>query len=716
MRRLGGISFAWLIALVVLHGSIAFAQPTSPEQPTEPQAEMRQASGFNDASTPRMLAQPSGSDSHRESMRGPEDSRARRPIPGGQDRTPYRWSFTILLGLGLILVLLDRRPGLPLESAPRVGPPALGTWALGLAFGVVLLVASPYPPVQSDTLRDLTLALECASGGACLGPPTSFRGMQQGAGWTRLLAWYSTLRGAPSLVTAVHVSHVVTIVIHALSFVFFLNEAQRWLKRGAALAASVLFGAIMLEVVEFPIQNNPTLSSLPMVTFFTGVALLVAERRTRWAVLAASSLALLLETHPLNAILAPQLLFASAAFAATPLRAVALSATIPLGTSWLLGERALVTNIDSLLSMGMFAPLLAACALPIALGLAVQSHLSQLPQRRRVAVVLFGISGLSLGAPLILALITGQSLVGPYILSAMVGVPVLLSPLLRSLPSRPRVGRVVHALIALVAVASVLLVAADTRMSVTYAELKPLTNAIYARGESWDSIPNLLESPEDPSREDGNRWTPKAKPIRLESDSPRLLLVRESDWETLSIDRPWRKRRIGRGMLLLYSKLDRWVAPAPVPGSTPRRLTFPIRPRDADEGLVRHLQVPAPLDDDWHIVAVEGVEYLGTLPSDEIILVQKRPTEGVLVLEALDAEEPECDPEEGAEEEAVGAETPERDALEGEPQDDEEPECEAPDDESTEVPPPVLFEITDEEHDFLDPLLESHPNAFVAAG
>ncbi len=290
---------------------------------------------------------------------------------------------------------------------------ARGLLALGLAGGAAaaLWLTASAPPLHPDTNRDLLLARDCLESGICLGPSTSFDGLQQHGGWTRLLASFRALGSSPVG------AHRSLIVLNALGAgVLGFVAAARLSVPVAAGAAAVAFSWSMWAA-GFPILWNPSLAPLAYALLFAGAL----ERR--WVVAGVvSGLGAVgaVETHVAGLIALAVIVLALRTFADRPLRAVLIALSVFCGVELALSAPAILMNLESPIARRAVVPALV-------LGLGVSWLLGGLVRRRvrpsrRLVVVLALCAVGTTGPPLLAALAAGHFLTARYFAVAIVPV------------------------------------------------------------------------------------------------------------------------------------------------------------------------------------------------------------------------------------------------------------------------------------------------------
>lgn len=617
-------------------------------------------------------------------------------LPSQTMRTLRRCSW-LLLAFALMTTLFDRRRRDPKvldtsERAPEVGWPQGSAWLIGLLFAALLHWTAPLPPLHNDTLRDAFLAIDCSVGRACFGASSSFAHLQQGAGWVRLLGWLSSWdRSVPGPFAAIKLGHYFAIVVHALVLVLLHNEARRWLPARAVLPVTIIAAGMLVRIVEYPVLHNPTLASLPVALFFVSSALLVAEGRLRWVVLAAVSVAAGMETHPMAAVLFPALLLITAAFARRLPGSVAFAMGILPGWWLFVSPSASEANLHALVSRNLHVPLLAGLAAIVAAGLVLRPKLATWSQRKRVNVTMFAMSAALLVAPAVLSFLSGKELVARYVPAALVAVPILLAPLWM-LVRAPWLTWASFALISL----SVGTFFVDVRSQQTFSfvELQRLAAGLKESGETWASVTNRFVSPE-------NSLIQSALAAAMDLNSPdtddpstlRIALTTEAEWSGHAPDPGWNTVFPGSEYVSLHARLNAWVDtsefticispdhfeqqgagpserelcgptglrrlnPAARPNARLSAQVFPelvnvdrlvgaaklpmdatvfvkqklrVRPRLPEESPVRHLQVMSG-NGDWVFVSVDRLDYRGALPAREIELLQHEPSDGEITI------------------------------------------------------------------------------------
>lgn len=569
--------------------------------------------------------------------------------------------------LGLSLVLLERRRLGP-DPARRLPPPVVGRrrWALALVFTVAVALAlfftADAPPLHPDTNRDLLLARDCLERGVCLGPSTSFGGLQQHAGWIRLL----TLLRAMGLDPVG--AHRVLIVFDALGAGVLASLAARRLPLSlAAVVAAVAFSWLMWAA-EFPILWNPTLAPLAYAVLYAGVL------DHRWAV--AGSLAGLgavaaVETHIAGLVATAVLVLGLRALADRPGRAVALGLALFVGLEGVLSSRAIGLNLDA-----SIAPLVLP-ALPLALTVSwlVGGWLRRrIESRSALELAVLALAALgTTGPPLVAALAAGHFLSARYFALAVVPLAGLSGAALARLMGRHRAGAAVLAASALafsmlpwseaaqrqyydlgeVAVLADALDVrerhADVRVSLQ-GPLAPLLGegfAVWARDasfepreasalrvvrvadegmlpEGWRALP-LPSGMVGGLSERESRLRPLAAELCLASGGePACLVLTPEMWRVFGGDRDTYER-LSSGILPAAERLRERVSEE---GETLRLFArIPVRAG----GVERTLQLFDELDGSgWRIAGVDGVAHRGELGGQRIVLGAGR---GTLTLE-----------------------------------------------------------------------------------
>ena len=262
---------------------------------------------------------------------------------------PTGWSAWLL---PLILLMVSTAPWLLLHRrrppGERDAPPAEGargslavraSFALGAGIlgASALLVAASAPPLHSDTLRDLFLARDCLEGHGCLGASTSFGGLEQHAGWVRLLAAWQGLGLDP-----VGVYRAVALLSGlGASLVYFAASAvsRRWV----ALAATAVAFSGLVGAAGLPILWNPSLTPLAYGMLFAGLLGPPPIHRSPAvdlgaAIVSGLGAAVAMETHVVGVLTLPVLVVGLQLSAKRPRIVVPLALTVAVGlellTSW----------------------------------------------------------------------------------------------------------------------------------------------------------------------------------------------------------------------------------------------------------------------------------------------------------------------------------------------------------------------------------------------
>lgn len=171
-------------------------------------------------------------------------------------------------------------------------------WVIGglVAFvSLIFLVENRLEsPVNPDTARDLLQAVACVNGNAelCLrGPHTSMYGLYQGSLWVRFLAMMHVWQIPPSQ------ANFIVLGLISLGAGVTAISALRCAGRIAAILAGVVFVALALPVIEYPLFWNPSLLPLPLAVFVWALLEHLRIGQTRTVIIAAFSLALCADLH-----------------------------------------------------------------------------------------------------------------------------------------------------------------------------------------------------------------------------------------------------------------------------------------------------------------------------------------------------------------------------------------------------------------------------------
>lgn len=243
------------------------------------------------------------------------------------------------------------------------GDVAVGVGAGLLTVVVTALVAPPppSPPLHIDTSRYLLLAADCASGDGCQAVPTSIPGLDHEAGGTRFFALLRSLGLSPTG------QHLVLVLLLALSTGILAVWVRRRFPGAHALTASALFLAATLATLSAPRLWTPLLAPLPLVVHTIATVGMARTGKTAWAVLAATSLAILGDLHLAHGILAAPFLLVAAASLRRPLSGLVLALPAAAGIAALTAPETWVLLSSHLTSARVLAALAGALVL-LALG------------------------------------------------------------------------------------------------------------------------------------------------------------------------------------------------------------------------------------------------------------------------------------------------------------------------------------------------------------
>ncbi|MBO6935977.1 MAG: hypothetical protein JJ863_13415 [Deltaproteobacteria bacterium] len=422
--------------------------------------------------------------------------------------------------------------------------------ALSLASAVALWLTASAPPLHPDTNRDLLLARDCLESSVCLGPSTSFGGLDQHGGWTRLLALLRGIGLAPAQ------AHQVLIGLNAVGAGLLAFVAARRLPLLVALPSSAVAFTWLMWGASFPILWNPTLTPLAYALLFAGAL----ERR--WAVAAVMGglgAVLAVETHVAGLVALGVLVLALRALADRPVRAVLLALLIFGSLELALSAPAIAKNLSAPLARRVVLP-----SLVVGLGMAwlvggVVRRRTR-PSRRAIVVLALSAAGTT-GPPLLAALAAGHFLTARYFVAAIVPLVALGAVALAALLASRR--RAVRWIAPAVAVAAVALSvprwkdAAD-RQFYDLAEVAVLADALDV-AEGYPRVRLGLRGPMTGLLGEGlAAWAPDAT-FEPPSDAPTRRVVRVED----SSDLPegWRAVALPSGAVAGIGELASWLRP-----------------------------------------------------------------------------------------------------------------------------------------------------------
>jgi len=415
---------------------------------------------------------------------------------------------------------------------------------------VALWLTARAPPLHPDTNRDLLLARDCLESGLCLGPSTSFGGLQQHGGWTRLLAALRGLGLEPAGV------HRVLIGLDAAGAGVLAFVASRRLPLVLAFAGSVVAFSWLVWAASFPILWNPSLSPLAHALLFAG-----ALERRWWAagVLGGLGVVGAVETHLAGLVALAVVVLALRALAERPGRAVALALLVFAGLELTLSAPAIEMNLASVSARRIVLP-----AIVVGLGLSwlvgglLRRRLG--PGRRTLAVLALCALGTT-GPPLLAALAAGHFLTARYFVSAIVPAVGLGAAALEWLWSREaRPARWAAPLLALAALALSAKPWADAadRHYYDLAEVAAIADALEV-ADGYARVRLSLRGPMTGLLGEGlAAWAEDAR-FDPPADAPTLRVVRVEDLR--SLPEAWRVVPLASGAFVGVSELRSWLRP-----------------------------------------------------------------------------------------------------------------------------------------------------------
>jgi len=544
--------------------------------------------------------------------------------------------------------------------AASFGPDFVGRrdrWTLLLSVAVallcsgVLLMVAPPPPVEADTCIDLALARDCHGVGfRFMGNSSSFLSLRHGAQWSLFLAACDGLGlGADGL-------HLLVTLLHGLAVGGLVWLLLGYLRQGTALLAGALFFLLSVSFVEYPKLWNPTLVPVLLILHFGALLALLHRGKTWAALLAAASLALVVDAHMVHVLLAPVYLLAVALRARRPWFVAALGAlafTVVLAVP---SHGSHVMNLRVLSTHWVVLPAAVGLLGAFAAGLLLRPHLASLaPVALHFQLLALAVVSVLLLLGVGLRGLTGTGVRAYHLLPLLPFAVVYLARLAAVLPTSAPLRHVVM-LAAWIGVAHVAqgqwAQLSEKRGYWRLRDTERLAAVLYGDGYSYRTLASRLRGPRhnhlvmclaslEPS---GNMSGGKL----LEGRVLYALWLRHAPH---LVGRPGvRIVTLGGGERAALFKLSSWLRPAdpeasdapPSPARSfyartqhrmrdgaPVRRTFKVHPQGPDRA--RRLTFVDPASP-WSIVGVAGVSYRGALPGRRVVLLNDGSGPGTITL------------------------------------------------------------------------------------
>ena len=282
--------------------------------------------------------------------------------------------------------------------ASALAEPGAWLWISAVAF---LVYACSLPPleVSDDLLRQLLLSRELVEGATpqSIGSLSGFRGLRHGALWTRYLGL--SIDGGVDLLVLDALRWLVALGMACATGLVFrlaggprvraeadhlIGGARAWSRVAPALAAALLFSALLWRYFPLRTLANPSLQPLPLVAALLWMGRSMRRGRVRDLGLAALAAAIAADAHLSGLTLFAGLIVTASASGRRPILGLALVAAIPISFWALVSADALKANLSAPTSAA--ALLLAGAVVGLAsLGLGLRSRVRGWSPRRRQA-------------------------------------------------------------------------------------------------------------------------------------------------------------------------------------------------------------------------------------------------------------------------------------------------------------------------------------------
>ncbi|RJO65398.1 MAG: hypothetical protein C4523_16190 [Myxococcales bacterium] len=326
----------------------------------------------------------------------------------------------------LLLALFEVFPPSDLsgDERPRRRSALLAALLVVVAGFVLTMRTTDMSPLHYDSAKDLLIARDCLEHPDCprKGPMSSFGGYVQGGLWIyAIAAAQGTGLGTGGLLVA-----IVALIACAGGVVAYVGA-----RRTNALAGFVAGGlwiALALRFSHFPWLWNPSLAPLPIALFYAALLYYLHRRQATRAALTGAGLALAVDAHLVNIMLAVPAAVACGT-ADRRWRHLAVFGVGTLAAMAILSSASLAANVRVVIASDLAAPAL----IGLAACLAVGGTLGRLAKRgprmaREIAIVMA--STLALFAALFAAgALFGRTVRGHYWLPLLPGAALFAGSL-----------------------------------------------------------------------------------------------------------------------------------------------------------------------------------------------------------------------------------------------------------------------------------------------
>lgn len=532
---------------------------------------------------------------------------------------------------------------------------ALGVAAMALAF------TATAPPLHPDTNRDLLLARDCLERGICLGPSTSFGGLEQHAGWVRLLALLRAVGLEPAAI------HRVLIAANACGVGLLAFVAARRANAMVAVVLAAVSFSWLVWAADFPILWNPTLVPLAYALLYGGVL------ARRWAIagtLAGLGAVAAVETHVVGLAATAVLVLGLRTLADRPERAVPLALALFLGLEVVLSGPSIAINLSSPIAARALTVMVVALGAAWLVGGWLRRRFGSRPERELAVLGLTAVG--TVGPPMVAALAAGHFLSARYFTIAIVPLVGLFGAALLWLLHRGRGGRVVAVVLVLgaghqtwgvwsdaaqrqyydmeeVACLADELAVRERHASVRLALRGPLTNLLGGAFAAWAADGSFEPSIDEPSLSVVRVASADALPegwraVSLPSGAvagiserpswlrpavaevcligaaaPECVTLTAESWRAFGGERDSYERLSGVRLPLAERLRERVVDEQPGPLRV--FLRIPIRTDGSQPERTLQLFDGLGADGGWRVARVEGVDHRGELGGQRIVLV-----------------------------------------------------------------------------------------------
>ncbi len=420
---------------------------------------------------------------------------------------------------------------------------------------VLELIVAP-PPLHPDTARDLLLARDCIERGRCAteGARSSFLGLVQGDVWLRFLEAVGTPARARST----------ALTLHALSAGALWLVPRRLCAWPTAIATTVLYLALSVWTIEYPVLWNPSLVPLVAAVFAVSLVATAADGEIGPSVASGTALALSADLHVATLALVPVWLAALSATTRRPWIALPVAVLALLGTYMVASPGAAAENLSIL---GHAATTVAlACVGAIALGIGLRRIASRRTRATRARFVVFGIAASALVVAVLAKTLSGHPVaprylapVAPFMALAAAAAVTAVAALgrWRDWQRHPVAGGVVAIVVCLLG-AYVWMPRHDGAATAwSWEDLAPIVGALRANGFEYPDVVRHVRGPDTRDLVEALGAVLPASPAGPPAIAPMddLLLIRVAAREIPSPPPPgWQLVTLGRESAVLIRR------------------------------------------------------------------------------------------------------------------------------------------------------------------